>query len=477
VTTRERKLAIVVGGVLGVFALGFIAYSFVLSPLLEKDRLIKAKTSEVAALEDDIEDILIAKKKFEGFREQSLPADVGVSRTEYGTLLEGLMRRADFAPGSFKIIMNEPDSKSAPTIAPKKAAYTKLSYEVTLKGELYHIVDFMQHFYKQPLLHSIKKMNIQRPSDNRAQGRRELDVTMTVEALVLDNALARPTVLPVIREIALMIGPMAHLAYNLQATTSGHGSPLPPAGVLAEAPREYLSVAGKNVFFGPEPVVKEKNEWKAADDISEFVVLTSVIGWEDGKIEAAFRDKLNNDDFFVVQTPSGEIKVEKQFEVGGKKKRFAAEGALLKYGTIDGGNERTWRVRRVTRSDVILERLDDLGRAEKLKASTMTMFGGATAAFLALPEGKIYRVTSGQSLAETKSKDGGGKENRGKDGGGEKGGGKKGFVKKDGPEGPKDEGGQLGLSSPLGRFEAWTAIYAPTPSVETSAVNPGDRRR
>jgi hypothetical protein len=470
-TTRERKLAIIVGGVLGVVGLGFVAYSFVISPLLEKDRLIKTKTDEIAKLDDEVNNIRLAKKKFEGFREQSLPVDVGISRTEYGTLLEGLLRRAEFAPGSFKIMMNEPDSKSAPMIAPKKPAYTKLSYELAMKGEVYNIVDFMQFFYRQPLLHSIKKINIQRPADQRAQGRRELDVTMTVEALVLDNAFARPTVLPVIREIALMIGPMAHLAYNLQATASGQGSPLPPTGVLAEQPREYLSIAGKNVFFGPEPKKPQGPDWKAADDISEFVVLTSVYGWEDGKIEAAFRDKLNNDDFFVVQTPSGQIEVQKQFEVGGKKKRFAAEGAILTYGTIDGGNQRSWRVRRVTRNDVILERFDEFGRAEKPKASTLTMFGGAAAAFLALPEGRIYRVTSGQSLADTVNKV------DGKDGGGKDGGAKKVFGKKDGPEAAKDEGGQLGLSKPLDRMEAWKAVYAPTPTVETSSASPVDRRR
>jgi hypothetical protein len=179
---------------------------------------------------------------------------------------------------------------------------------------------------------------------------------------------------------------------------------------------------------------------------------------------------LNNDDFFVILTPAGEIKVEKQFEVRGAKKRFTVDGTtLLTYGTEDGGNLRTWRVRRVTRSDVILEKYTDLGLAEKPRPSTLTMLGGAAAAFLALPEGKIYRVTSGQSLADTKVKDGG-KEDWAKDGG------KKGPGRKDG-DGTRNEGGQLGLSKPLDRMEAWMAIYAPNPSVETSAVTPVNRRR
>src|SRR3954447_23548308 len=98
-TTRERTLAVAVSAVLGVAVVGFLGYTFVLSPLLEKDKQIRQQTDEVRQVQNDIDDILAAKRKYEVQRQQSLPADpaqgVGVAREEYGRLLEGLCRRAD----------------------------------------------------------------------------------------------------------------------------------------------------------------------------------------------------------------------------------------------------------------------------------------------------------------------------------------------------------------------------------------------
>src|SRR5262249_11358284 len=189
-TTRERNLAVALVGTLGVFGVGFVAYQFVIGPLFEKGKQIQTKHDEIANLEIQVLEIQAQKRRFEAARQQSLPADVGVSRTQYGTLLEGLFRRADVTPQSpgLQVTMQDPENKSSPTIGPKKPAYTKLTYDVTFKAELYHLVDFMQHFYQQPLLHQIKNINIQRPSDARSRGQNELDVTLKIEALVLDNA-------------------------------------------------------------------------------------------------------------------------------------------------------------------------------------------------------------------------------------------------------------------------------------------------
>ncbi len=222
-TTRERHLAAAVGTILGVAGIAFLAYSFVLSPYLDKVKQIKTRSNEVTQLELDILDIQARKKKFENARRQSLPADVGVSRLHYNDLLVGLIRRSNFAPGSYKITVGEADSKSAPTLAAKKPIYTKLSYDLALKGELYNLVDFLQLFYRQPLLHTIKSINIQRPSDSKAQQARQLDAVLKIEALVLDNSERRPTLLPVSRELALMSGAAAQVGFNLNEA-SGRGA-------------------------------------------------------------------------------------------------------------------------------------------------------------------------------------------------------------------------------------------------------------
>jgi hypothetical protein len=408
-TTRERHLATIVAGILGVVGLGVVSYWFVLSPLLEKDKQIKLRENEVAQLELDIMTVQAEKKKYESLRQQSLPADVGVSRTQYTSLLEGLIRRADFPAGTFKITVAEPDSKSAPTVAPKKPAYTKLSFDVTLKGQVYHIVDFLQMFYHQPLLHSIKSINIQRPSDAKAQLARQLDVVLKIEALVLENAPSRPTLLPVVREMALLTGGAAQTGYNLFAV-SGRGSPIPPAGVLADDPRQYLAIASKDIFFGPQ---KERTRTEGPalleEDHSPFVTLTSVVGHDDGSLIAVFRDKLDNHNYVVTQSPKGEIGVVGEWELNGKMRTVPGydskkPGRFLFYGSDEGGNWREWRVRRVLLDSVIVEKIEKPDSESKPKPHPLAGIGGGSGAFVAVPEGKIYKVGVGQDL-ETDPKD------------------------------------------------------------------------
>jgi hypothetical protein len=452
-TTRERNLAVAVSAVLGVAVIGFLGYSFVLSPLLEKDKQIKQKTDEIRQVQNDIDDILAAKRKYEAQRQQSLPADpaqgVGVAREEYGRLLEGLCRRADLT--GLKIIVAEPDNKSVPMLAAKKPAYTKLAWDVSAKGDLYHLVDFLRLFYSQPLLHTVKSMTVQRPADNRSRTTRELDVNVKVEALVLDNAPARPNLLPINREIALLSGSAAYTGFNFAVVQNGRGAPVPPPGVLADAQRDYLAIAGKNVFFGPPPRTPTRPDKGPEDDISQFIVLTSIVGDNDGKIEAAFRDALHNYDYTVTQSAKGAIAVKGEWEVNGKKKNIFGyddkkPSPLLFYGSSEDGNYRAWRVRRVTPSEVILEKADKSEDGEKAKPSGLAFLGGAAGAIVDVPEGKVYSVGVGSCL-ETED----------------------------------DEDKKLlhPLATKLLRREAFRAIYAAAPSPEASPVTglADDRRR
>jgi hypothetical protein len=406
VTTRERNLAVALVGVLGTAGLGFVAYQFVLSPLTEKAKLIKTKQGEIDEVQEQVDRILAEKRKFEGLRQQSLPADPvqgpGVARTQYHNLLMGLCRRADLT--GLKVSMSEPDSKSAPQIAPKKPAYTRLTWDVSAKGDVYHVADFLRHFYAQPLLHQIKSIEIRRPSDNQSQQRREVDLVMKIEALVLDNAPVRPTLLPVVREVALLSGPAAYTAVNMAAVESGRGSPVPPADILAEMPRDYLAIAGKNIFFGPQRERPEKDPaTPPEEDLSPFVVLTSVVGYEDGSYIAMFRDLATNNDYTITQDPKGGIAVRGEFEINGKKTSLPGysksnPGRMLLYGSDEGSNLKVWRVRRVSAGEVILEKADKAESEEKPKPPALAFLGGGAGAFVAVPEGTVYRVAVGQCL-------------------------------------------------------------------------------
>lgn len=406
-TKREKGLVAVLGTLLGLGGLGFAAATLVILPYFEKTKQIRQRQADVDNLELEIATIIAAKNKYEASRQQSLPADVGVSRREYGLLLESLCRRADFLPGTYSIAPAEPDNKSSPTIAPKKPAYTRLTFEMTVKSDLYNLIEFLNGFYQQPLLHAIKKINVQRPSDARAVERKQLDVTMTVEALVLDNAPTRPTLLPVSREQALLASPAAITGHHLVSAAAGKTPPLPfPPGVASTDDRTYLAIAGKNVFFGPakEPK-KEVVDDRPDEDISPFITLTSLVGDDEGYVTAVFRDKLNNSEYTAMQSPAGNILVRGEYELNGKKRLLTASGysserptANIMYGSEEGGNRRVWRVRRVGVGGVVLEKVDVPAPLEKPKPPALGAVAGGFGLFVHLPEGKMYKATIGQSL-------------------------------------------------------------------------------
>jgi hypothetical protein len=266
------------------------------------------------------------------------------------------------------------------------------------------VVDFLRLFYSQPLLHSVKSMTLLRPSEARARNTRELDVSFTIEALVLDNAPARPTLLPISRETALLTGLAAYTGFNTALVQSGKAHPAAPPGVLAEEKREYLAIPGKNVFFGPlrEP---PKPADRYDEDFSPFIVLTSIVAHDDGTVEAMFRDKLNNYDYTINQSAKGVIAVKGEWEVLGKKKMIFGydekrSGPTLFYGSSKGGNLRTWRVRRVTTTEVVLEMADKPDEDEdRPKVPALGFLAGGVGVVTDVPEGKMYSVGVGQCLA------------------------------------------------------------------------------
>jgi hypothetical protein len=417
VTTRERNLTVILAGALGVGALGFLAYTIVISPWLEKGKQIESAKSDIDQRTFDLGVIIAAKKKFETSRQMSLPADVTKSRSQYSDLIQGLFRKAEFSPGTYSLEMKPPDSKSAPTLAlknaPKKPAYTKLNYyNVKASGELSSIIKFMKLFYEQPLLHSIKDFTIQRSTDSRNRNQNRLDLSMEIEAIVLENAPDRPTLLPTNRELALVSGVPALTAFNLTGLQSGRGALIPSTEILALheelGTRDYSAMAGKNVFFGAQPKRKETSGQTEAvtteQDISEFITLVSLTGHsEDGKDVAAFRDKYNNHNYTVTQNASGHITVEATYSLKGRNINMYKPGLEIIYGTEEGGNQRHWRVRKITSSEVILEKVDPKAvstdaKSGSGKAEPLSIWGGGLGKFVSIPEGKIIRLRVGDSL-------------------------------------------------------------------------------
>ena len=403
-SNRERSLAAVLAGFLVLIGIGFVAYQFVFSPLAAKNKQIDGLNEDIRQRNLDVDEIQAAKRKFETTRQMSL-GNAGVSRGPYAELLKSLLVNAGFPVTALKISLKEPDTKTAPTIQGKKTAYTKLVYDISAKGELFYFVEFLKRFYEQPLLHAVKSINILRPSDAKAQARGELDVTMTLEALVLENATEQSPPVRTPTEMAAVAAAGGLGAKGLSAKVFVGGKALPGAEVVALATpaRDYQSISTKNVFFGPAPVVKEptvreRPETPAEDDISNFITLTSVVGHpEDGKIEAVFRDKLNNHEYTVIQTASGTITVDATYDLKGRKKSiYKAGGQEIIYGSDEGQNRRVFRVRRVNPGEVLLEEIYD-EKAKEKPSFTLLTAGGLWSA-VSLTDKPCSAVSVGQTL-------------------------------------------------------------------------------
>jgi len=275
-TVRERFLAMGVLGFVTLAGVALMVSQFVVSPLRERGRSIDELKSDIAKKRDRIATILAEKPKMELWRKQSLPADIGLARLEYEKYLRELFRLSGFEGSTVSVTPRPLETRTGLLTLPgkKDPAFTPMTFAVQAQGDatlpgpqLGDLVDFLERFYRTPLLHQIKSMTISRPITSLAnvaapagprppqQPKNELVITMNIEALVLHEADSRNQLLPgVDRQLAgvdlvatLCNGPAA---LALVPWAVGPTGPLGP-GVLAAPTREYASIAGKDIFYGP----------------------------------------------------------------------------------------------------------------------------------------------------------------------------------------------------------------------------------
>jgi hypothetical protein len=177
----------------------------------------------------------------------------------------------------------------------KKPVYTRLAFTVQGHATLESLVKMLEDFYRTSLLHQVKNISIQRPvtvGPQQKQG--ELDVNLTVEALIVNGAENRQRLMPgVDRRLALidvvttMRGGPSGMA--LGAWAVGPTGPLGPR-TLAQPPREYAAIARKNIFFGP---TAEERGPAAELGSTRFVFLTDITRTP-LRYEAYLYDRSNN---------------------------------------------------------------------------------------------------------------------------------------------------------------------------------------
>jgi hypothetical protein len=333
-TSRERVLTM--GLVLLVLAGGggyFLVSQLYLAPLQQRRAQIAALDKELQTRQDKIDQARANKATLDYWRQISLPPDEDLARREYEKFLSDLMRHHGFAAGAFSVTPRPPDSKSSPTLPGKKPIYTVLTFNVQAHAPVKKLVRALEDFYRTPLLHQIKKVSLIKPVTRRQdQAPDELDINLTVEALVVQGIEQRKHLLPLDRRLlaaqlalipAALRSPAALAANALLAEPDG--GPFAP-NKLAHGNRDYAAIAAKDVFFGPPP---PSPNTEREYDPARYVYLTDITH-NPRHSEAFLYDRLNNQKTRLRSNAAawGSFSF-------GKKDETSVQGKLVKIGERD----------------------------------------------------------------------------------------------------------------------------------------------
>lgn len=358
---RERVLAIVLLVVIFIGGGGLVGYLFYYRSVSSaKLRLQKIQT-DVDANDKKVRDLETAAPRLLQMKHMSLPADVNLAQREYEAELGKLLRQADFAGEAFTIHAKPIEKRETVAVA-KRLPYLRLYFDIEAKGELLSVVNFLDAFYRLPLLHRIKNISIVRQQTpvsaggagapaapgipgipgmpggrGRGEGSRSnnnLVFSATVEALVLDGAEKRTTLLP---------------------------KDVKSPERLARKKDQYVSIAGRNVFFGPPPVISTAErppvEKKSEVDVSEFVVVDEITHDPVKGVQASLYDAFNNYKYFVKQLGDGSFIIRTFYYIKDAKKNLNL-GEELEIQGDNGETQLAFKVIRIDATNLLLRDSD-----------------------------------------------------------------------------------------------------------------------
>lgn len=320
-------------GFIFLFAGGALGYFVFYEPMVEK----KTAAAKLEVEAYDLEQKLAAQRKnvarLADVKKRSLPADEAIANREYYDVLYALLQQAK-APAASTVKPRAVDQKGVPLVTqnPKKPAYVRMAYDITMpKADLWALVNFLKAYYQLNLLQQITSIEIRRAEDVTSSGgkftatdgsdRKDLNVKIVTEALILDGAEARRAVVPVSNAFAAVGGGPG---YHAVAWTSGIGHKLKPqqfTPVLSTNSRDYFAMIAHDPFHGtlPKPPPPPKRvepppfvvappdpELEPKLDISPYINLDGIaFNYEQGSATASVRDRMNNKAYDVLITPKG----------------------------------------------------------------------------------------------------------------------------------------------------------------------------
>jgi hypothetical protein len=271
-SARERNLAIILIGVILLFAGGAVEYVFVWSPIQSKNEAAAALQTEIDKKQAEWDKVKTELTKLNDIKRRSLPADVAIARREYPEVMNRLLLNAKVSPATIRIREVNPENTGTPILSGKKPTYTKLVWEISFeRADMWNIQDFLLAYYKLPLLHQITLLDIktdaQPASTTRGKvvnDRRDLVVKILTEAILLDGADNRRSLLSVPNAFAA-IGGMPGLSALVLTPEASRGFFHGTSDVLASKPRDYSLIVQNDIFHGPLPLAPSMSVERIAD--------------------------------------------------------------------------------------------------------------------------------------------------------------------------------------------------------------------
>lgn len=348
---REKVLAGVLGAVILLGVGGIGGYVGFYAPIQARYRNAAAIAAEVAEKEARLAAIRKEMPRLADAKARSLPADEEAARQEYEAALGRLLADAK-VPKGYTLRPKTPDSRAIPELGAKKPAYTRIGVEISLKKvDLATLTDFLDRYYRLNLLHQITRLQIKKPEAEAGGGakprsgtadRPDLDVTLVSEAIILDGAESRKSLLPVPVAAAAVLGGAGYQHLRATPEAARGLTPLQLAAVLAVPARDYFAVLAKDVFHGPlppppppkketPPPPKEEPPPPPKEDIAGFIKLTGITRRSDGTATADVKDVVNNFDYQIdLKEKAGKLSVAvaKFYYIRDKRKSYESGGDL-----------------------------------------------------------------------------------------------------------------------------------------------------
>jgi len=322
-SNRERLLAWVFG-LAFAGALIYVFAAMLVLPLLDQRKANAELEGENAALLSSYEGRQAQNKRVMAtILPRSLPADLDLGKREYESALGRLLTESK-VPAGFTLREKAPDGKGIPELAKNRPAYTKIAFTITMtKVDIGTVMAFLKRYYDLNLLHQITTFTVKRDDNStiaddkrQAKDRTDLNVTLVTEAIMLDGAPSRKTLLSAPVSGGSVLGGVGLYSMENYSPQIGRGiAPYSLVQVLATAARDYALVTVRDVLHGklpsppkpPEPKkVEEKKDPPPGPDIGAYIRLVSIVKSSDGSAHVELFDVWNNFDFEINLVQKGE---------------------------------------------------------------------------------------------------------------------------------------------------------------------------